>query len=460
VLRLWQAALALVAASSLGGAAPPREEGSICVGGPRWQPTLEETRAIEAVPVPTSFDRVFQDPCAERSSNDHNLIGWHMRFGSERSAAAAFAHLDSIYMRVMPQPERYVGALQSAWAQALPDLGRALKVKQPEHSDFSAQWKFVAGSKPIGRLRALLFARESYRFLAFEHIRAAERFHSPVVLGAGERFLSTVASANQFLVPLEASDPSARLLALNLQIFRSDELRMRAAVLRAELTRAPRDMAAAEAILVSLEEPIFRTLAREAYGGGPNFCDISPGAPGDAEKIEAACQDGDMRERAEAFWISRGALDLIADRAAKMAERGDELAARLLERELASDSGRCCYRSAAEDLLRLRLLQGGHYRRALRDVAALRESGDAGEPWMAALNAFRNAEKLAPAVEDPAGFRQAANGWLETWKLGPALFDPRQSSVNYTDRPDDRRYSAYLQRLLDSLDAIVSGAAS
>lgn len=449
--EIWQFALGAVAAVLLGGAAPAPDGGMVCVGGPMWRPTIEETRAIAETPVPPSFEKTLEAPCAERTSNDDILVDWHTRFGTERSAAAALAHLEHVYGQTLPPSESYAAELKDAWAQAQPDLARAREVKQPQGANYSAQWMFIESSKTITRLRALASTRDAFQQLAVLHQRAAERFSSYRLLEKTEHYLAPVVASATFLAPLDRANAPSNLLYYNLQTFRSDDLRMRAAVLRAELTRSARDIAAAEALLASLDNPLYRPIAEQAYGGGEDFCDIGRGAPGNAEAIEAACNRDEMRERVVAYWLNRAALDSIVDPPAGRDRTAREIALRLLERERTSDSRRCCYRSGSEDLFRLHMLV------AADEARKIASSVDGRNHWGEALRQLREAEQLAPAVTDPTGFKQATSRWLALWELRRQLFRGEEYNGRLPDTPQDRRYAAYLRNTLEALDSIVAG---
>lgn len=446
--------LSLAAAPGTGRPNPPAnvspEGGTICVGGPEWHPSLDDARAIEATPVPARYRTLFEslEPCVRWAMTEHLIVDWHMRFGSERSIAAALAYLERGYVRGVPSPGRHRGELERAWRAAGRDLARAQEIRGAPNSDPSVRYRFTERSRPIQRFNALVEARENYRFLAEQYLRAAEEFGSTELLAQAEPYLRALAESDAFLDPLEDVPPAASLLHFNLDTFRTDDLRMRATVLRAQLSRSAADIAAAEAVLGQMETSPLRRLAEAAFSGGDDFCDIGSGSD-DAEALQQFCEADDAAaERTINFAVNRAALDLLG--AQPRHERMDETAVRLLERVRVLDSGRCCYRSVDEDLLRLRLASADFYRR--RYAAGLeRNDADFGEWWQAQAQ-LREAERLAPPYSAPRRFERIAWQWLALSEIAPAAeYDGRGSTPQFV------RYAAYLRRLLADLATIRNG---
>jgi hypothetical protein len=426
------------------------EEQTICVGGPDWHPSLDDARTIEATPVPASFRTLFESvqPCVRWAMSEHLIVDWHIRFGSERSIAAALTYLERDYMRSLPPPARHRGELERAWRAASPDLTRAQTIQQPENLEYSPRYRFMERSRPIQRFNSLVEARGNYRFLAEQHLRAAEEFGSAALLARAEPYLLALAASESFLEPLEDIPPAAYLLHFNLHIFRTDDLRMRAAVLRAQLSRAAADIAAAEALLGQMETLPLRSLAEAAYSGGTGFCDIGSDS-NDAEALQQFCAaDDDAADRAINFAVNRAALDLLGARPRH--EHMADTAVRLLERVRSHDTSRCCYRSEDEDLLRLRLASADYHRRRFAD--GLERDGTDYAAWWEALAQLREAERLAPPHSAPARFERIARQWLALSETAAGEAHARQAST-----PQFLRYAAYLRHLLANLDAIRNG---
>ncbi len=452
-------ALAVAAALLLGNAAP-EDQGFICVAiGSPWQGSLADTGRIEAVPVPASYRLKLEstEPCVHFWLDKAGLVTWHQRFGSERSVTAALAYLERYYAGDARQVERFESDLNRAWRRALPDLGRAKAIRQPEGLDHSLRHRFMEKSRPIQRLQALVRTREDYRFLAEQYLRAAEEFNSSALLEKAARFLTPVVRGETMLGPLERREPFADLLYFNLSIFITDDLKMRVAVLRAHLSRSPADIAAADRLLESLRGENYQQIAEAAYSEGEDFCDISSGW-NDAEILRTACREDDsLTEKVTNYWINRAMLDLVSD---SKDPDSVELALRLLDHEGRDGGGRCCRRSAEEDKLRLHLRQADHHRRRLAATSVGEDRDDAADPWREALSALQKAERLAPVTSSPARFERIARAWLAIWQSGPATFDGIEHLAGITKSPDDRRYATYLRRLLSVVGVIATGADS
>ncbi|HEY0012256.1 MAG TPA: hypothetical protein VGB79_05330 [Allosphingosinicella sp.] len=453
-MQLFGLSILLLSLAAPGARAPdpaaeaiPQDQ-DICVGGPDWHPSLDDARSIEDTPVPASFRTLFEsvEPCVRWAMSEHLIVDWHMRFGSERSIAAALAYLERDYMSSIPPPARHRGELERAWRAAGRDLARAQAIRQPENLEYSLRYRFMERSRPIQLLNALVEARLNYRFLAEQHLRAAEEFGSATLLARAEPYLHALTASELFLAPLQDL-PAASTLSLDLDTFRTDDLRMRAAVLRAQLSRSAADVAAAEALLDQMETSPLRRLAEEAYSGGDDFCDIGSGS-NDAESLQQFCQADDAAaERAINFAISRAALDLLG--AKPRHERMADTAVRLLERVPVHDTSRCCGRSEDEALLRLRLTLANFHRRRFADGLEPDET-HLGE-WGEALAQLREAERLAPPHSAPARFERIARQWLTLSEIDSAA-ERRQAST-----PEFVRYSAYLRHLLANLEAIRNG---
>jgi hypothetical protein len=451
---ILESAIALAGTMLL--ASPAAEDDQvICVGGPNWRPSLADAARIDAEPVPASYRTFFESkaPCVRWALAEASIVDWHLRFGDERTVSIALAYLERDYGQGIPAAGRYRSELARAWRVALPDLHRTQKIEQRPNLGYSARHRFMEKSPTIRRFNGLVDAREKHRFLAEQYLRAAEEFGSASLLGKASLYLRVTLDGTEFLEALESQEPAAGLLDFNLHPFITDDLQMRAAILRAGLSRSAQDIAEAERIVQSFERPLYRRLAETVSSGGDDFCDISDGWS-EAEALRAACeQDEDsIRERLTNYWIDRAMLDFVTG---NRKARSDELAFRLLERERSGQQGRCCYRRAEEDLLRLRLLSAEDHRCGV-------ERSGSGEhdpvlSWREALDELREAEKLASVHSSPARFRRIALAWLETWERGEALLKTSETEASRADMPEHRRYAAYLRNLLEGVSAIAVG---
>jgi hypothetical protein len=440
-------------------AAPPPAEEAICVGGPQWRASLLDTRQIEAAPVPASYRQLFESrpPCLESDTNQASLVDWHIRFGSEPGIAAALAYIELSYSRDAALIGTYRRELERAWHAALPDLRNAQAMHQPQGLDYSIQYRFTQASRTISRFEALVRVRETYIFLAQQYLRAAEEFGSLALLDKAAHYLQPAVDGGAFLAPLEHQPPVANLLYFNLHVFRTDDLRMREAVLRAHLTRAPTDLAEAERVLQSVEQPYYRRLAEAAFGSGGGFCDIDHGASG-WEELAAACNaDDEMNEHVVPYWINRAMLGYVLPPAEN--RRDDELALRLLQEERLPDRGRCCGSRADDDLFRLYLMQADQQRRVFVEAAARHDWFETQWHLHQALSALEKAECLTQAAEAPARFQRVAEAWLDLWARGAALRHDSEDGVgSVAGSPERRRYASYLRQLLAGLDRIAAGS--
>lgn len=450
---LRSGAVALAAALLLANAAP-KEEQFICVTGPTWRPSVADGVGIEAEPVPASYRTLFESkkPCIRWALQEGSLIDWHIRFGSERSISAALAYLKRDYIRGLPATERYGPELERAWRSALPDLRRALKIEEPPKSDYSAKHRFMDKSLTVRRFRELERARDNYRFLAEQHLKSAEEFGSERLLAKAELYLRPVQAGAAILEPLSLQEPAAGLFSFDVDEFRTEDFRMRSAILRARLSRSAPDLAAAERIVKSFERPLYSRLAEAVFSGGEDFCDISDDW-NEVEALRAVCGDDHSAiNRLTNYWINRAALDLIAG---NRETRSGEFAFRLLNRERTEGRKRGYHRRSEEDLLRLRLLSADDHRRRLETPGT--DEHDLDEPWQGALRELQEAELLAPAHSSPARFRRIAEGWLEIWDRGETLFKPSEEGFSRAGMTEQWRYAAYLRRLLAGLEEVTSG---
>lgn len=448
-------ALALALAGTAAAAqkpAPPEE--AICVGGGRgWSASDAEVREIEAKPVPEAFRARFEsaEPCVRWALSQRSLIDYHINFGSERSAAAALAYLEQDYRKAAPAPASYLDELARARRSAQPELRKT--TAKPSSRGHRLQGLSPPNDRPaLQRFCRLSHVREKYIFLAEEHLRAAEEFGSLPLLDRGAMWLRPATEGAKFLRRLEKQLPDCESLMPNLGEYLTDELSLREAVLRAELTRDEGEVARAEGLRRSLEQPEDPLLAMAAYSGGEDFCDIGDGVSR-AERVRAACRDDDATSIRVTAWALAGArLDLVADGAHR---ESYDTALRLLQRESASPSGRCCYRDSRDDLVRLQSSRAAHYLRlfARNGASASRERAVHGEYRFQILEDLREAEKLIAPSTAPARFARIANKWLAVWRTGQGR-DPDRSALP----AELRRHAAYLQSVLEDLPAITTGA--
>jgi len=430
---------------------PDAEAGeTICISiGQPWMGDGADARAIESVPVPESYRRQFEStvPCVRYWLVEDSLIDWHLNFGSIRSITPALIYLERDYLREVPASDRYQAALESAWRGAQADLRRARNIRQPEGLNYSVPHRFIDSSRPIRRLRSLVEARENFVFLAQQYLRAAEEFASLPLLETAERHIRVAVTAGEFLAPLEREPPVAGLLHFNLHIFVTDDLEMRAAVLRARLTRDAADIARAEAVISARENPIYERLAEIAVGDDDDLCEIGPGW-GDAENLEAICRgQNDLPERIINVLASRALLNLVQD--GPSGER--PIILDLLHEGSRNQQRRCCGQVSMNDLLlRLRLALAERLTRS-DDM-----NFDAILDLHEALRVLRETERLVPPHDAPARFRRVAETWLSLYRRGDSMIASVDAELRPSSDSQSARYAAHLNALLERLDMIAT----
>lgn len=414
------------------------QDQTVCIGTPQWRATLSETIAIEAAPVPTAFRTLYesQEPCLERRYNALLLAEWHLRFGSARTFGAALAYAERGLLQQDPAPAPFRAAVQRAWRAGQAEIRR--------------------GEEPP-RLDALMESRGRYIFLATQYLRAAEEFGDLALLDRADPYLRAADAARQILEPARAL-PALRAIYSNLHVFLADDLEMRAAILRAALTRAPAEIAAAEAVLRAKDRPFYRRLAENAFSTGENFCHSSEDARDPEDEADQACRDDPrtLQARVINHLLSRAMLDIVTDRE-NIGHGNDEAVLRLLELERIPDRHRCCQRDPVDDIVRLRLARAAYFSRIL--VARGSRTGSYGDVWDRALTDLQSAEQLIRPHEAPTRARRIARAWLSLFEQGERLF-PRDD-YDEVDRPINaparQRYASYLRHLLAGLDAIAAG---
>lgn len=456
--------LCLTLALTAMAAAPARAQDdddsgqTVCVSGPQWHASLADSAAIRTEPVPASYRHLFEstEPCTRWALDEESLIDWHLRFGTAESVVPALTYLELDYRRGEPAPEAYRTMLERAWTGALRDLQRARAVQQPQGVNYSAQARFVEASRPIQRFETLVATREKYIFLATQYLRAAEEFGLLALLDKADLYLRAAVAGSDFLGPLETRPPVQNVLYFNLHTYITDDLEMRAAVLRAALTRNAADLARAETVVESKARPYFGELAEHAFSHGDDFCDIQSDIEQESQTHQTCVEDDEAQTRVVNQLLARATLDLVADR--ENAYATFDLAIRLLDRERLQDRGRCCMRNADDDIVRLRLAHVAYLQRLLSRPEDPGHANHVGN-WQQALTDLETAERLTPAHLAPGRLRRIALAWLALWPLGDALLRTEENQHVWPNAmPERQGYAAYLRSLLASLDAIAAGA--
>lgn len=436
--------LAFAGFAATAGAQNVIHEEILCIShGPYWQGSGAEVRVIETVPVPASYRRL--DPsgaCTRSPLMFHNLIGWHIGFGSERSTAAALDYLEGYYLRGLPGAADYRRAAEQARRSALPVLRSARRGTPGRRND---RLLLRRESPEVRELDRLIDGAANHLYLAQYALLAAEEFGSLALLERADRYLRAISETASWLAEPDVAQPLAGLFDDEFESFRLEDLRMRIAVWRAHLTRTPADIARAETLVAAAEGPGYRRLAESAMGGR-DACAIGPEAEWEAAQDACNAQE-DLQARVASWMSNRARLDLVIGFRQR---RNYNSARELLLRGWGVSDAACCRPAAADDLLRLRLLRADTHRRQL-DAAT--EPSEIREHLAAAMFELGEAlDDLSP-VRTPARFRRVAEAWLQLWERARSR---PEGAVGPASTAEGQRYAVYLRALLEALPGIAT----
>lgn len=446
-LLIASAALLLgTAAAAQQPTAEPEDGGAICVSGPLWWPSSDDVQHIEAEPVPASFRSIFESTaaCSRMALNERHLVNWHLAFGSERTLTAALDYIVADYLRDVPTPEAYRGALRSAWRRFERDVRRTAHLPPVERS------RLIREGEGYERVTRVVDLDRQFGYLAEWALRGAEDFRSAALLAISERFLAPLVDGSRFLAERPAEETRRLGILFGYTGHRLDDFRMRAAILRARLSGGASDLQAAETLLTTLYRPIYLEAAQAASDEG--LCEFEDEPAQTA--LRAACREDNFTAHVMNYWINRAMLDLLRD----VAEPNDDLAFEILTR-----AERCCaysrghYREATDDQRRLLLARAERGIRRFEVALARDERHDAISDGFDALHDLQRAERMIPPFDRPRHFREVAQAWLrlhERIEGAYAIDDERPEGGVVAMR---HRYAAYLRHLLSGLDAIRVG---
>jgi hypothetical protein len=438
------------------------DEGLICVTVAHiWSGSPEDIARIDQVPVPESFRRIFEGGgCGRFSLLPDSLISWHLAFGNESSFAAALEYLERDYAGGKPPLADLAARIAAARARADADIRAAAALDRNPATRAQGD-RLLRRSKPVGELVTLLAAYRNYVFVAGESLRGAEFYRSRALLDRARAWAEPASQAFAALRKQAAADRAEKLevrgyLGLDDYVARlATELEMRAAVVRAALTKDAGDIAHADEVIKSFENPFYRTAGDEAFNHGDDFCDI--GDRDDLADYHEACESGDFEREAIAWWHYRARLDILRADAGKLNFLPSLYTAiRLSERdeEGHTDSqGTRRLTPAADQRAALHLMRADAF---VRGAASPRVAADAtsnAELLSQAADSLARAEALIPASEHPGRFRQIATRYLDIAARLAALLraDPH---AHYAGDPAIARKAVYFRAVLDRLDAI------
>ena len=265
------------------------------------------------------------------------------------------------------------------------------------------------------------------------------------------------------------------------------DLEMRAAIMTAQLSRAPADLEAAARVMDRNYDGVLRQAADHAGDWG-DLCD-NPGE-GALAAVAAACRDENaFRRRVVDFWRNQAHLDLLmaadADHYAPSRRFSQTSGSGFVRREAGApdpdwstpysfDAAMALLEASRGEsaLARVHRFDGGaeamaalllaHADAYARQADSIRRRGDRRSDWeaeqreTAALQDLWHAEQFAPSADTPGRFRQVAERYvaIEAGIQARHAADPEdERRVN----PAIARQAAYFRTVLAELDRIAVG---
>jgi hypothetical protein len=454
----WVFAFFMMAAPAFAQTSTAEEpEETICISVlTLWSGGLQDVRDIATVPVPESYRRMLGGgPC--NSLDVPSLITWNLSFGDERSTTAALRYLEQSPQFKVPDARAFMRDLEKRWARD-PAAYRAAEARRALHPGREADISF--GRDPaVRRIWALRETNERFIVLAGQYLRAAEFFSSATLLDKAATYLKPSSEILRVMAgdaPIAMADSSdIALPAYRLSDVR--DLEMRAAILKARLSHATADLAAAKAMLDAQDVALLRKAAENAYENGDGICDV-----GDEEHlagIKRACDDeNDFEGRVLRYWRARAQLDLLGDGPVQQRAGAFDLAMKLLMHKLRDpwEAVQNSIREQAADDMAALLLQRFEAENAAADTAGnsnpVLADDEQRRQRSYALGFLIRAERFAPPTENASRFRQIAERYLTVWRaLGP---DPSAQDMLPAGLA---REAVYLERVLSALPQIGSG---
>lgn len=419
-----------------------------------WSGGLEDTRDIAGVPVPESYRRMLgRGPC--NTLDVPSLITWNLSFGDEASTAAALRFLEQSPQFKVPDAHGFVRDLDRPWARDLAAY-RAAARRRDLHPGKDATLAF--GNNPaVRRIWVLRDTGESFILLAGQYLRAAEFFSSTAMLDKAFTYLKPSSE----IVRVLAGDARVAMADgddVGLPAYRVNEVRdleMRAAILKARLSRTSADLAAAKASLDAQDLALLKRAAENAYENGDGLCDV-----GDEEHladIKRACDtENDFEGRVLRYWRARAQFDLLEGGLGQRRTDSFNLALKLLEHKLRDpwEAVENSIREDAGDAIAALLLQRFEAENLAVDGVTNGNPVLAEEQRSYALGFLVRAERFVPPMANASRFRQIAERYLTAWR---AL--ERGSSERRALSPGLAREAVYLERVLSALPQIASGGA-
>jgi hypothetical protein len=279
---------------------PPQVCVSVLIG---WSGNKDDRQHIETTPVPESLKKIWLGHDCAAGSFDHNsLLEWHLKFGSPQSTMEALSWVETTSMANVLTP----GAFRR---HAAKDLEAAKK----------------GAAADTDRANRDIAALDAYAFLAGQYLRAAEFFHSPVLLAKAKPYVDVSRTGLDLfypgtLVALQSSpEPCPNCFDPQWYEFnRERELPLRYAIEQAYQTGSPQDLAKAQNLLD--QTPGGRDLmSQAAYQFSMTPKDPCDGGNGPHQELpptlaKACDTEQDLTKRLVRYWRDRAMLDLVLAR--------------------------------------------------------------------------------------------------------------------------------------------------
>lgn len=424
------------------------DEATICIGGPRWVPTIQESHDIKANPVPPSYRSIFEPlaRCAYWKEYAPQMVDWQIRFGDAKTAMSALKYIEQRQWNGKIDLSQHAEKLRVSFASARSDIARASKVKQPKNVNYNARYKYLHGQKSVERFDKLQHDRKNFQFLAELYIKAAEEFSDIFLLERGDQFLKPALEGASFLASIEHKPPVKGQFYFNLHGYQLDDLRARIALLRLRLSQSTENLDVARKALQTDKIDLYIELAETAFGGGESFCDIADGSR-NSETLAIQCRkENGIHEQVVNQMLNHTIFELYSigseDKTSDWRSYYG-LADRLLSFEEIPDySTRCCRRRVDEDRIRLSFARAVSVENKIRSFNGYSNQWE----WYETLNSLREVQQLIPAYSEPARFRRIAKKWLQLEQLGMHHFNKGDQKATLNN--EMILYKMYLEKMI------------
>lgn len=432
----------------LGGAADENTEAACLVIGGIWRGNPAEIKAIESIPVPSSYKAGYATagPECEVPYPAANLLGWHGRFGTEQSSLAAVAYLRERERAYLKQARRAAAIVKS-------ERARIAKLPVEKQQERSAREDLGNATSEMGS--ALLEMAVMGNDIMF----VAERFSSARLRDHAARLILTYDSFGQELpLPTEVAEKAvieggkctpecqfARRLKANDRKAAIDTLRLRVALFDAQTSKA--NVNAFVKLVIQSDRPEYQNLDQYVYHGY-GFCDLPKNAP---EAVVKICrEDFNFQHRAlDHAYYNAMARELTGDFAVPRSDSFEYFFAREQAHGGSSDHARGAGDDRGVTLQRTQALARWEQARSGKRTN--------GRPDIHGMNdglalLMKATDKISP-LDDPVLFRKMATKALQWDAEMAALDSEKYAGLIGRLKPE----LDYYRSVLPQLDAIVAG---